>query len=108
MASFAIEELQNSVAELPCIYRQQNEHLAPGPGEMACCTPIRYWHRRGGEQLFQPHFSPGAGEMVPGIAKGHVTLGGDEMEKKSISLMGTESWWVRKFGIKTSHAHFGN
>ncbi|MED6183064.1 hypothetical protein PIB30_034610 [Stylosanthes scabra] len=58
---------------------------------MVCCTLIRYWRRRGGEQLFQPHFSPDAGEMVPGIAEGHVTLGSGEMEKKSISLVGTAS-----------------
>ncbi|MED6223195.1 hypothetical protein PIB30_071581 [Stylosanthes scabra] len=61
------------------------------PCEMACYTPIRYWRRRDGEQLFQPHFSLGAGEMVRGIAEGHVIFDGDEMEKKSIFLVETTS-----------------
>ncbi|MED6137477.1 hypothetical protein PIB30_065386 [Stylosanthes scabra] len=35
------------------------------------------------------HFSPGNGEMVAGVADEHIALGGGNMERKFISLVGT-------------------
>ncbi|MED6120015.1 hypothetical protein PIB30_017038 [Stylosanthes scabra] len=56
------------------------------------CMSISLEHQRNGGITFCHHFNPGAGEMVAGVAEGHVTLGSGKVKKKSIFLMGTMSW----------------